>query len=97
MMSPTFVSQYATELVGAAQVASAGSPAAVLDLVNGDDEGSFGGGAWFMKAHCADLIPQFATSPDAAWSSFISSCVQTTSGAERDAIWTNAKKALGVA
>jgi hypothetical protein len=96
MMMPPFVAEYATQLVGADKVQAAGEPAKVLALVNGDDEGSFGGGAWFMKAKCGNLIDQFASSPNAAWASFITSCVETTAGAERDAYWTRAKKALGV-
>jgi hypothetical protein len=96
MMMPNFVSEYATALVGAAKVSSAGSPAAVLNLVNGDDAGSFGGGAWYMSTKCSNLISQFATAPDTAWSAFMTSCVGTTDTSDRDALWTAAKKALGV-
>jgi hypothetical protein len=96
MMSPTFVAEYATQLVGADKVAAAGDSTQVLALVNGDDEGSFGGGAWYMKAKCPDLIGQFASSPDAAWASFVTSCVETNAGPDRDVYWTSAKKVLGV-
>jgi hypothetical protein len=96
MMMPNFVSEYASAAVGAAQVSSAGSPAAILALVNGDDAGSFGGGAWYMSTKCPNLISQFSTSADSAWSTFMTSCVSTTDTADRDALWTAAKKALGV-
>ena len=96
MMMPPFVAEYATQLVGEDKVKAAGAPDKVLDLVNGDDEGSFGGGAWFMKEKCGNLLGQFATSPDTAWASFITSCVETTATPERDVYWTSAKKALGV-
>ncbi|KIW00950.1 uncharacterized protein PV09_07476 [Verruconis gallopava] len=96
MMSPEFVSEYATAVVGADKVSAAGSPAAVLDLVNGDDASSFGGGAWYMKTKCPDLIAQFSTAADASWASFMTSCVQTTDTSDRDALWTAAKQALGV-
>lgn len=98
MMSPQFVSEYATAVFGVSSVQTASTPTAVLALVNANDTVSFGGGAWFLSTKCPSVQEQFATDPDAAWTAMMGSgCVDTTDTSARDAYWTAAKKALGVA
>lgn len=97
MMSPTFVSEYATAILGAASVSGAGAPAAVLALVNRNDNDSFGSGAWFLSTKCPAVLAQFASSPDTAWTAYLGSgCIGTSDTSDRDAFWTAAKTALGV-
>jgi hypothetical protein len=96
MMSPTYVSEYATALYGAAKVQAAGSPAAVLALVQ-DTNNSCGSAAWFLKTQCPDVLTQFATDPEGAWTAFNGpGCISTTLTDDRTAVWTAAKAALGV-
>jgi hypothetical protein len=96
MMSPQFVSEYATDLYGAAKVAAAGSPDAVLALVQ-DVNDSCGSGAWFLKTKCPGVLAQFATDPAGAWTAYLGSgCIGTTDTSARDQVWTAAKAALGV-
>jgi hypothetical protein len=97
MMSPQFVSQYATHLLGAAAVSAAGSPAAVLQLVSGLDD-SCGSGAWFLATVCPGVLAQFATDPEGAWTAYYGSgCISTTLTADRTALWNQAKVLFGVA
>ena len=97
MMSPTFVSEYATALLGAAAVQAAGSPAAVLQLVSGLDD-SCGSGAWFLATKCAGVLAQFATDPEGAWVAYYApDCIGTTLTADRTALWNQAKVLFGVA
>jgi len=96
MMSPSFVSEYATDLYGAAKVAAAGSPDAVLALVQ-DLNDSCGSGAWFLKTKCPGVLTQFASDPEGAWTAYNGpGCIGTTLTADRTAVWTAAKAALGV-
>jgi hypothetical protein len=97
MMSASFVQKYATQLYGAAKVSAAGNPTAVLDLVRADEGASSGSAAWFMATLCPDVLKQFATDPDGAWSTYISSpsCIGTTLTSERTAVFTLAKSVLG--
>jgi hypothetical protein len=95
MMSATFVAEYATKLYGAAKVAAAGSPAAVLKLVNADEGASSGSAAWFLATKCPSVLTQFATSPDAAFVAYID-CINTPQDPARTAAFKVAKAALGV-
>jgi hypothetical protein len=96
MMSPTFVSEYATYLYGAAKVTAAGSPDGILALVQ-NNEDSCGSGAWFLATKCPAVLTQFATDPEGAWTAYNGAgCIGTSLTDARTAVWTLAKKALGV-
>jgi hypothetical protein len=96
MQSPEFNKEYATAVVGADKVQAAGSPDAVLALVNGDAE-SFASASWFLATKCPDILTQFTTSPDAAWTAYLGpGCIGTTDSDDREQYWTVAKKALGL-
>jgi hypothetical protein len=96
MMMPDFVTEYATHLYGPSRVAAASTREQVLDLANSDHESSFGGGAWFMREKCPDLIEIFNTQPDMAWANFTSVCVGTDRTRKRDDYWFKAKSELGI-
>ncbi|KAF2397517.1 hypothetical protein EJ06DRAFT_464720, partial [Trichodelitschia bisporula] len=93
MQSPTYNSQYATALYGAAKVAAAGSPEAVLGLVTNDAD-SFASAAWFLTSQCPQLQAAFGTQPEQTWVQYLTQCIGTTDNAQRDAYWVSAKKAL---
>jgi len=98
MQSPALNLLYAQSLFPASQVAaaSAAGPAAVLDLVSGDDY-SFGSAAWFLTSQCSTAIrTELQTGSLAGWAAYLTQCVGTTDTADRDAIWTAATKAMGV-
>jgi hypothetical protein len=96
MMSPTFVAEYATQLLGAAAVSAAASPAAVLQLVSGVED-SCGSGAWFLATKCPGVLAQFATDPEGAWVAYNGGgCISTTLTADRTALWNQAKVLFGV-
>jgi hypothetical protein len=96
MQSPTFNAQYATQLYGAAKVAAAGDPDSVLALVN-DDADSFASASWFLATICPNVLSQFATDPELAWTAYLGSgCIGTTSSDQRTQYWNAAKKAFGI-
>lgn len=101
MAMPPFIKQYATAVVGEQAVATASAPGgdagniAVLNLVNADDEKSFGSAAWFLSTQCTPEIRQglVAETVD-GWHNFLTVCVGTTAAPERDAPWIAAKQAM---
>jgi hypothetical protein len=96
MQSPAFNSQYATQLYGAAKVAAAGDPDSVLALVN-DDADSFASASWFLATQCPDVLTQFSTDPESAWTAYLGSgCIGTTPSDQRTQYWNAAKKAFGI-
>lgn len=94
-MSPSFVLEYANALYGSAAPTDALSAMNKINTVPGD---SLGSAAWFMKTKCSNVIAQFATSPESAWTAYITDgdCIGTTMTADRTKYWTAAKQALGV-
>jgi len=92
-MSPSFVLQY-----GKALGIAGTSALTVMQSINKTPADSIASAAWFMKTFCASVIPQFATSPDAAYTAYITggSCIGTTMSGDRSAYFTKAKAALGV-
>jgi len=96
MQSPEFNKQYATQAVGSSKVASASTPDAVLALVNGDAE-SFASASWFLATNCPNVLAQFATNAEAAWTAYLGSgCIGTTPSDQRTQYWVAAKKAFGI-
>lgn len=94
MAMPEFVERYATSVAGPAAVAQAkgaGGDAgkiAILNLVNGDDEKSFGSAAWFVSSVCsADVRAGLAAGTLDGWHQFLSACVNTPSDPTRDPAW----------
>jgi hypothetical protein len=92
MAIPPFIKLYATSVAGADAVAMAeatGGDAgldAVLELVNCDDERSFGSAAWFLSTQCSEEIRSGLTTRGIdGWHEFLEVCVCTTV-AERDTI-----------
>lgn len=95
MAMPPFVSKYATAVVGAQAVASAGGDAAVLALVNSDDEKSFGSAAWFLTTQCTPAVRAgLVAETTEGWHVFLTECVGTTAAPERDTPWVAAKQVL---
>jgi hypothetical protein len=95
MAMPPFVSKYATAVVGAQAVASAGGDAAVLALVNSDDEKSFGSAAWFLTTQCTPAVRAgLVAETTEGWHTFLTECVGTTAAPERDTPWVAAKQVL---
>jgi hypothetical protein len=97
MAMPDYVKQYATALVGADVVAKAEAKGgyeglkAVLALVNGDDEKSFGSGAWFVSTQCSkDVRAGLVAETKDGWHKFLAECVNTEPNAERDIAWVAA-------
>ena len=97
MFMPPFVQKYATALYPDKVQSAGGDLAKILELVNSNDNDSFGSGAWFLSTQCPDLISQLNSSPDDAWNTYITSCVGTAMTADRQAYWTLAKTAFKVA
>jgi hypothetical protein len=94
MAMPDYVKQYATAIVGADVVAEAEAKGgdeglkAVLALVNGDDEKSFGSGAWFVSTQCSkDVRAGLVAETKDGWHKFLAECVNTKPNAERDPAW----------
>jgi hypothetical protein len=97
MAMPPFISEYATAVVGAQAVATASAegPAAVLNLVNADDEKSFGSAAWYLSTKCTPEIRSgLAAETVDGWHNFLTVCVGTTAVPERDTSWVAAKQAI---
>lgn len=101
MAMPTFVSEYATAVVGADAVTTANAAGgdagavAVLALVNSDDEKSFGSAAWFYSTQCSeDVKAGVAAETVDGWHNFLTACVGTTLDATRDTPWTAAKAVI---
>lgn len=90
-----FVSEYATELLGAAKVTGQ-SPVAVLALVT-PDEHNFGSAAWFLVKKCPDVRTALKTGSDAGWQAY-NKCIGGDAATlpARTEFWTRAKTALGV-
>lgn len=95
VMMPPNVKLYATKLKGEAAVAQAGTPAAILDLVNANDDDAFGAASWYMSTQCAGTQEKFSGDVDAAWTYYISTCVGGSDLAGRQPFWDDAKKAFG--
>jgi hypothetical protein len=102
MAMPNYVKLYATAVAGAdavAQAEAAGGDAgriAVLALVNGDDEKSFGSAAWFVSTQCtADVRAGLVTESEDGWNKFLTQCVGTTADPARDVPWVAAKANMG--
>ncbi|OCK85121.1 hypothetical protein K432DRAFT_377960 [Lepidopterella palustris CBS 459.81] len=92
MQSPEFNEEYAKSLYPAAQVqaAKAQGDAAVLDLVNNDQD-SFGSAAWFLTTQCSPTIRQgLAAGTQNGWAAYLTQCVGTADTAERDPLWNKA-------
>ncbi|QDS68029.1 hypothetical protein FKW77_009539 [Venturia effusa] len=96
VMMPDNVKLYATKLKGEAAVAQAGTPAAILDLVNANDDDAFGAASWYMAEQCPGAQDKFKGDVDAAWTSYITDCVNGGVLDQRQATWNNAKKAFGL-
>lgn len=80
-----------TQQVDAAQ---AQGPAAVLELVNGDEWG-FGSAAWFFSTQCsADVKKGLAAGTESGWDAYLTTCIGTSVTEERTAVWRKAM-ALG--
>ncbi|SPQ18920.1 85eea3a9-dd18-43f0-8a31-52928eb69e5c [Thermothielavioides terrestris] len=96
MMMPNFVSEYATDLFGAAKVAGK-SPNDVLALVT-PDEYNFGSAAWFLTTKCtADVRSSLKTGTDAGWIAYNSNCLGVDGTlSERLAYWNRAKTAFNL-
>lgn len=103
MQSPAFNLEYATWLSTvctncgitptAVQEAMNESPAAVLDLVNGDEWG-FGSAAWFLATQCdVSVRTGLAAGTQEGWAAYLQ-CAGAAQSAERDQVW-NAAMALG--
>jgi hypothetical protein len=95
MMSPTFISEYATELFGADKVAGK-SPDGVLALVM-PDEPNFGSAAWYLTRKCsADVRSSLATGTNDGWAAY-NECIGVNGMLpNRLEYWTRAKKAFGL-
>jgi hypothetical protein len=91
-----FVSEYATDLFGAAKVAGK-SPNDVLALVT-PDEYNFGSAAWFLTTKCtADVRSSLKTGTDAGWIAYNSNCLGVDGTlSERLAYWNRAKTAFNL-
>lgn len=89
------MSEYATELFGAAKVTGQ-SPVAVLALVT-PDEHNFGSAAWFLINKCNDARAALKTGSDAGWEAY-NKCIggDPATLPKRTEFWTRAKAALGV-
>ncbi|KAJ8112215.1 hypothetical protein OPT61_g5371 [Boeremia exigua] len=101
MAMPPFIAKYATAIAGAdayATASAAGGDAglnAVLALVNGDDETSFGSAAWFYSTECsADVKAGVAAGTVEGWHNFLTACVGTTLDPTRDTPWLAAKAVI---
>ncbi|EOA86347.1 hypothetical protein ACJQWK_06064 [Exserohilum turcicum] len=97
MAMPPFIEKYATSVAGADAVQQAkakGGDAglvAVLDLVNSDDEKSFGSAAWFVSTQCsADVRAGLAAATEDGWTKFLTDCVGTTADPARNPAWVAA-------
>jgi hypothetical protein len=97
MAMPDYVKQYATAIVGADAVAEAEAKGgdeglkAVLALANGDDEKSFGSGAWFVSTQCRkDVRAGLVAETEDGWHKFLAECVNTEPNTERDPAWVAA-------
>ena len=101
MMSPDFVSKYASSIPAVASQMSGKDAAGILALVQ-PDQYSFGSAAWFYSTQCSDTIKQgVKTGGQADWKAFLTECVQTTADegtgdTSRLAYWQRACKALSV-
>lgn len=90
MQSASYNRMYATSL-GLSPPASDDD---MLKLLLGVNESS-GSAAWFMSTQCPGLVAAFAANVDTAWTSY-HQCIGTALTPERTAIFTAAKKVLGV-
>ena len=95
MMMPNYVSQYATELLGAQAVASATAqgPDAVLKLVWEDDP-SFASASWFLSKCSPDIRAGLSAGTLVGWQAYLTTCVGTTDNVDRDAYYTKTVKAI---
>jgi hypothetical protein len=94
MQSPALNLEYAQSLLAADKVAQANQagPAAVLELVSGDDY-SFGSAAWFLTTQCTmNVRSELQTGSKAGWSAYLTQCVGTTDTEDRDTIWVAATR-----
>jgi hypothetical protein len=93
MMMANFISEYATEVVGADKVAGK-TPDEVLALVT-PDEFNFGSAAWFLTKKCsADVRSSLKTGTDAGWADY-NKCIGVDGTLpERIAYWNRAKEAF---
>lgn len=101
MAMPPFIAKYATAVAGADAVATASAAGgdaalvAILDLVNSDDEKSFGSAAWFYSTQCSDSVKAGVKAETVdGWHNFLTACVGTTAAEERDTSWVAAKAAI---
>ncbi|KAK3208269.1 hypothetical protein GRF29_77g152069 [Pseudopithomyces chartarum] len=100
MQMATYNEKYATDLFGAAAVAKAkevGTQEAVEDrvlaLVQGDEE-SFGSAAWLLKGCDASIEEGLATGEMSGWDAYLTECIGTEHGEDRDVAWEKAKEVL---
>lgn len=98
MAMPPFVAKYATAIAGADAVATASAAGgdagltAVLALVNGDDEKSFGSAAWFYSTQCSEDVKAGVQAETIdGWHNFLTQCVGTELDPTRDTPWVTAK------
>lgn len=90
-----FVKEYATDVVGAAQVGDK-SPNDVLALVT-VDEHNFGSATWFLTTKCeAGVRTALKTGTDAGWLAYNSCIGVDGSLPERMAFWNRAKAAFNL-
>lgn len=96
MQSPTFNQKYASDVLGASNIAGKDA-AGILSALLASDATDFGSAAWFLSTQCPTVLQQFSTNPAAAWTAYLGpNCIGTTDTTQRDGYWAAAKKALGV-
>ena len=68
----------------------------VLKLVQGPEE-SFASAAWYLTKKCdAKYETGLATGDMDGWDAYLTECIETDHTPDRDTLWIEAKKALGV-
>lgn len=60
------------------------------------DSYSWGSAAWFLTSQCASSRPALQAGGQAAYESYLTSCVGTTATSDRLAYWSRANSALGI-
>lgn len=99
MQSPSYNKEYASSLPALNSSVSkvSNDPAALLDLLRGNETYDFGSGAWFLTTQCSSNVrKQLQSGSESGWQLYISDCVGTSVTEERKAYWEKAVKALGV-
>ncbi|KAI5297349.1 hypothetical protein KEM56_004884 [Ascosphaera pollenicola] len=101
MQSPDFNKKYAESIDGLKQLVQGASPEKILDLLNAEDDFSFGSGAWFLTTQCDaktrnGLKNAQAGKEDEAYKTYLNDCVgigaeaMKTQGESRMKYWHDA-------